>query len=251
MSTVNLPAFRCAVSLNNTGVALLEKQSYKKALATLQDAVSMMRNVYDEGDDSARTQAVFDRIQASLQRASQRFAKPKPFANVTTMKESLQSIPDTASTLTSLPLKHAKMMPIRIESFLQEYMELDSPRDINYECACACAMHNCAIALFCVSKMETNERSKAESLANQALTIMLFCHSILRNARELIVLQPQTRKIIMLDIVITKATAEICFALNRKFEALRYKEQLAQLKADFDSIHISDSCWISHVAAAA
>jgi hypothetical protein len=78
------PEHRAAISLNNTGVALLQRRCYTQGFATLRDAVAAMSSVSrrinqqedgpNDGDDSSRETPC---VSAMIHQAAKRLAKPE------------------------------------------------------------------------------------------------------------------------------------------------------------------------------
>jgi hypothetical protein len=65
--------YRAAIALNNIGVTLLERRCFKQALATLQDAVVLMKIAF-----LPPTAAFSKDVVAKLQKAHERVACPRP-----------------------------------------------------------------------------------------------------------------------------------------------------------------------------
>jgi hypothetical protein len=89
------PEHRAAISLNNTGVTLLQRRCYRQAIATLRDAVvaisSASRRIDQEREDSPNNSDLFSRetpcINAMIHQAAKRLAKPEPSVDHTTVSQ--------------------------------------------------------------------------------------------------------------------------------------------------------------------
>lgn len=172
----DLDSYRCAVALNNMGVALLERCAYRQALDTLKDAVVLMRGVFDSTPLSRRNQR--DRARhctVLLEKAYHRTAHPQP-APGHSMVEIL-SPSGTLAAISSLLHRHGPALlppcfPIKIENFDQEARNADLDS--------AMVLHNFATAHLCLSRFAPTAL-RAIFLRKAALRLAKLSHQALSN----------------------------------------------------------------------
>lgn len=172
--------FRNAVALNNIGVLLLNRRCYNQALATLNDAVTLLKHSsqHDDGtyDDLAvdyRRESV-EKHHLALQRLSQpEVCTSQDFVSIEILRTSeqlLEDISSSASDMRNCPT----LFPIRIEEIDFNYrME----GDIDFESGIV--LHNYAIAHFCLWKSKTLSRlASRQSHYNCAIKLLQMSYNV-------------------------------------------------------------------------
>jgi hypothetical protein len=88
------PEHRAAISLNNTGVTLLQRRCYRQGIATLHDAVAAMSSAsrrIDQREDSPKDGPHCSReshcMETMIQQAAKRLAKPEPSVDLNTVSQ--------------------------------------------------------------------------------------------------------------------------------------------------------------------
>jgi hypothetical protein len=173
-----MSAYRAAVALNNTGVALLERGAYRQAMATLKDSLLVMKRTLrfsKFASPDCMKHALMD-VETRVQKAVKRLANPQPFSpmlpiSVVSHDGSLQY-----SVMKSGLMKNNGAfcaIPVRIEP--ADLRNDAEPQDTDLESAII--LYNFALAHICMSKY-SNSSEDIEQFREGSLKLLQMACTI-------------------------------------------------------------------------
>jgi hypothetical protein len=172
--------YRSAVALNNIGVSLLEKRCYQQAMATLKDAVTVLKIGFKSRSDTtelSEEDTSFD-VKGMLSRATKRLARPKPSVAVgkAPIRLSVQSNSDMHAAA-NLAIEQGPTLTVVYAVRIDE-IEFDTVLDRNPDTESSITLLNFAISYLFMSRV-TGCAGMSRSLRCGALKIFVASHSIL------------------------------------------------------------------------
>jgi hypothetical protein len=214
---------RSAISLNNISVSLLERQCYDQAVATLRDAVLLLRTTTTSTfpSDFGNVQCLCDE---SLHQAYLRLAK----TNQTRCDDQVQINTVTTTSAVMMPWTEHELL-ISVSS------QFDALRIEDYDCndaseiIAAVLLHNLGIAYYCLSKVSRTGSSSELRNVEKAIRFLRISYSLLHGAKADI-LGLNFLFLICLQVTVVKTLVSIFFEQNRTNEAHPYRLILNFLK---------------------
>lgn len=168
---------RAALSLNNTGVTLLERRCYRQALITLKEATRILQ---DPPRATAKPEEEANELQDLLQKATQRLTNPQIMnVNDRHSRLEIQAISLEDLILSAPPPATRILRPIRVEEFdsalLPEYYSGKATDSFDLESAVV--VHNFGLAHVCIS------RSLGSSMSSHGTKSLYLRDSTARHCR--------------------------------------------------------------------
>lgn len=170
--------YRSAIALNSLGVSLLERRCYLQARETLKDAISLIRAVFADTEESQQHQT-HGLLQETVHAARQRLANPRPDVrhavfhvdvmtnNNNVSAEDLRSILEDS---TSSCVVGNKAFAIRIEDF---------DCGTTSEFISAILLHNLGLSYYCLSKTVKKASTAERKYLNGAVRLFRISHTLL------------------------------------------------------------------------
>jgi hypothetical protein len=196
-----IPEHRAAISLNNTGVALLERRCYRQGLRTLSNAVAVMnaafRRIEEQkgGDEVSPADEPHYGINTMLHQATQRLAYPEILVENRTLSHyDLKVLSDyqNPSVLQEQPNHYTPSISpsptssthCTISYLLRiEALDCEAPTKHIYDLQSSIILYNFAIAYRCMADVTDDLHSKHELLV-AAMQLFHLSYSILTTASE-------------------------------------------------------------------
>jgi hypothetical protein len=200
------PEHRAAISLNNTGVILLQRRCYRQGIATLHDAVVAMKSAsrrINQREDCPKVGPHSSRetpsIDSMIHQAAKRLAKPEPSVdrnaashydlqvlsdceNPSVLQEyhhhnlSTTTTPSTTAPTTGFNNNHAFLLRI-------EALDYEASTEHNFDLQASVILQNFGVAKRVMAGLTDDLRSKHEHHVG-AMRVFTSSYSILTNSCE-------------------------------------------------------------------
>jgi hypothetical protein len=180
------PEHRAAISLNNTGVALLQRRCYRQGFATLNDAVAAMSSVsrrinqqdggLNDGGHSPRETHCMDTM---LYEAAKRLAKPEPSTDGQYDLQVLSGSENPAVLASATDFSCKRAFLLQIESLDWEAASIEN----SYDLQASMILQNLGIAYRCMGSL-TDDASAKINFYIGAMHLFALSYSVLLNSCE-------------------------------------------------------------------
>jgi hypothetical protein len=247
-----IPDQRAAISLNNTGVELLQRRCYHQGMSTLKDAVALAsaalvnRGQGEDGADCSRQELY---MEAVLHQAAQRLAKPEPrvstesqfelqilsdyqspaifqeqqYRNPSTARSNQITLPPVPSIFTD----HAYLLRIDALDFEP------SSAGLNLELQSSILLLNLGIAYRCMADL-VDEVSTKNELQVGAMRIFAYSYSVLMSKCETLfgdhVDDMDLQRLLLATILVLQNLVSLTSLLERHELFQEYTSRLDQLQ---------------------
>jgi hypothetical protein len=217
-STTFLRYYECAVALNNMGVSLLEKGAPRQAIATLNDAIIVMKGISCSGEGTA------NEVDTMLAKAAHRLSVPEQLYSACTVRVISQCDGNLELIQSLLLSSSATDCPLYIDTFLFD------PEDGRVDFESAMILYNFGVAHECLSKIAKNAGA-GPTLRENALQLFHLAHTVLANqifsSNELSL----HGRLSFVSALVLRSFGSILADQGRNFEAAQTHEHLKQLVA--------------------
>lgn len=170
---------RGAIAVNNLGVALLEAGRVDSAIASLQDAVKLLKVGRDLSISVGPSSPLS--LEVTMKRAAQRFAlgdpasvESLPCASILAVSDNVDAAEMTAALQRPLPSHACSLFPIRLEPDSNEFC-YESEEAILL--SCTLILHNLGLAL--LLKSLTSKDEDATILQEKSIKLFQLCEKVI------------------------------------------------------------------------
>jgi hypothetical protein len=181
--TTHSQSIRChniAVTLNNIGVILLERQLYYPAIDTLKDAIAVMKSIVPVPIRLPSNQSPLtdkDDIEATLLRARNRLRRSQSTLFVPPVEMILVQETGRLSTMKAVLHRDTDstfVTPIRID-----LSSLDCGEASNFDSDTSTILYNLGLTILCLSRVTASTNGVANQMRDHALKIFDYCRFLL------------------------------------------------------------------------
>ena len=235
---MNVSAYLASIRLNNIGVALLQRRSYRQAMYTIRDALKLLRTCCRPGVGTLSAGQV-EFSERALQRAHARMANPDSDPLQVNLSQvffdQVECDLDTVSVLLDAPLEHL-FMAVQINE------DPNAEHEMNTESAII--LHNYALANMCMARIRGTERyvSSAAYLWRSAAKVL--ANSIVDELSGSF----EEENVVFLWALLLRNLATVLHTLGENEESVEYAHALSLVFRPVDDL---DLFLVDAVAAAA